>query len=117
MKKTITKTGYTPACDDQCSKLQKGVCKRLTLEEIYGLLDKTDWDSLDKGELLTPYIIRVANAENKLIKECGHSNISVEKYPIGSGYYGQCKDCPLTGSYANTKEEAEYKFNELIKEN
>ena len=108
--------GFTPACDAQCKKLQKGLCKRLTVDEIEILLDNTDWDDLDKGDIMTPYIMQRLSTENKLIQECNHSDISVEKYPIGSGYYGQCKDCPLTGNYANTKEEAEYKFKKLIKE-
>lgn len=54
----ITDKGFSPACDAQCKKLQNGLCKRLTLDEIEIILEKTDWDDLDKGEIMTPYILR-----------------------------------------------------------
>ncbi len=44
-------------CSAQCKKLQGGDCN-LPLDDIKELLDKTDWDDLDKGELLTPYIMK-----------------------------------------------------------
>lgn len=105
-----TDKGLTPACDAQCKKLQNGLCKRLNLGEIEELLEKTDWDDMDKGEILTPYILRV------LQEKCSHEGFTVKKYTIGCGYYGYCKECCLSGEYANTKEEAEYNFKNLIKE-
>lgn len=53
-----TNKGFTPACDAQCKKLQRGNCKRLTTAEIQTLLDKTDWDDLDKGEIIAEYIFK-----------------------------------------------------------
>ena len=56
MGEEIDNTGYTPACSAQCRKLQNGQCKRLTLEEIRELLEQTDWDDMDKGEVMGEYL-------------------------------------------------------------
>ncbi len=45
-------------CTAQCKKLQIGNCLHLSVDEIKVLLDQTDWDSLDKGECITPYLMR-----------------------------------------------------------
>ena len=70
LNKMIINKGLTPVCDAQCKKLQNGLCKRLTVDEINTLLDKTDWDSLDKGELVTPYILK--ELEKEKIKNDNH---------------------------------------------
>ena len=103
-------------CSAQCKQLQTGECQHLSVNEIEILLDKTDWDDLDKGEVLHPYILRELPEENRKIKNCDHSDFVVEKYPVGCGYYGHCQECGLAGKYANTKEEALYNFNNSVKE-
>lgn len=45
-------------CTHMCKTLLEGKCQHLSIDEIKELLDKSDWDDLDKGEVLTPYIIR-----------------------------------------------------------
>ena len=45
-------------CTAYCKVLQNGKCQHLSIDEIKVLLDKTDWDDLDKGEVISPYIIR-----------------------------------------------------------
>ena len=49
---------FVPKCDAHCEKLQKGACDKLTLDEIIKLLDKTEWNDMDKEDLLTPYILK-----------------------------------------------------------
>lgn len=56
------------SCTAQCERLQSGKCERLSIDEINILLDKTDWDDLDKGEIITPYILK-EDKMNDLIKK------------------------------------------------
>ena len=45
-------------CNAYCTKLQKGECTLLSIDEIKSLLDETDWDTEDKGEVMMEYLIK-----------------------------------------------------------